>query len=94
MINFKPVDAHLLYRHCDVSLLEFETSDQLPPLDGIFGQARAVACPRRRNAAGRELRGVDRRLDCRGVVMLAVSDGSERGASAMIAPVVGFSTSK
>jgi len=42
----KPIDAQALYRRCDPALLEFETSDQLPPLDEIFGQPRAVEAVR------------------------------------------------
>ena len=38
----KPLDAQALYRSCDAALLDFETSDQLPPLKEIFGQVRAV----------------------------------------------------
>ena len=42
MTDLKPIDAQALYRPCDPALLDFETSDQLPPLDEIFGQVRAV----------------------------------------------------
>ncbi|BAO30764.1 Lon protease family protein [Sulfuritalea hydrogenivorans] len=42
MNDLKPLDTQALYRHCDSALLDFETSDQLPPLDEVFGQARAV----------------------------------------------------
>lgn len=42
MTEFKPVDVQALYRPCDPALLDFETSDQLPRSDEIFGQARAV----------------------------------------------------
>jgi len=40
--DLKPLDAQALYRRCDPALLDCETSDQLPPLEEIFGQARAV----------------------------------------------------
>ena len=42
MTDLKPVAPQALYRACDPALLEFETSDQLQPLDAIFGQIRAV----------------------------------------------------
>ncbi|MCK9389410.1 MAG: AAA family ATPase [Sulfuritalea sp.] len=42
MNDLKPLDAQALYRRCDPALLDCETSDQLPPLEEIFGQARAV----------------------------------------------------
>ena len=42
MTDLKPIDAQALYRRCDPALLDFETSDRLPPLDEIFGQQRAV----------------------------------------------------
>ena len=42
MTDLKPIDAQALYRRCDPALLDFETSDRLPPLDEIFGQVRAV----------------------------------------------------
>lgn len=44
--DLKPVALQALYRACDPALLDFETSDQLPPLDEIFGQARAVEAVR------------------------------------------------
>ena len=42
MNELKPIDALALCRRCDPALLDFETSDQLPPLEEIFGQWRAV----------------------------------------------------
>lgn len=42
MTDLKPVAPQALYRACDPALLDFETSDQLPPLEEIFGQRRAV----------------------------------------------------
>ncbi|MDP2132783.1 MAG: ATP-binding protein, partial [Sulfuritalea sp.] len=42
MTDLKPVAPQALYRACDPALLEFKTSDQLQPLDVIFGQIRAV----------------------------------------------------
>jgi predicted ATP-dependent protease len=44
--ELKPIDAQDLYRRCDPALLDFQTSDQLPPLDEIFGQLRAVEAVR------------------------------------------------
>jgi lon-related putative ATP-dependent protease len=46
LTDLKPVDAQALYRRCDPALLDFETSDQLPPLEEIFGQPRAVEAVR------------------------------------------------
>lgn len=42
MTDLKPLAAQALYRCCDLAGLDFETSDQLPPLGEIFGQPRAV----------------------------------------------------
>ncbi len=44
--DLKPVAVQALYRRCDPALLDFETSDQLPPLEEIFGQVRAVEAVR------------------------------------------------
>jgi len=46
LTDLKPVDAQALYRRCDPALLDFETSDQLLPLQEIFGQPRAVEAVR------------------------------------------------
>ncbi|OHC64197.1 MAG: ATP-dependent protease [Rhodocyclales bacterium RIFCSPLOWO2_02_FULL_63_24] len=46
MNDLKPLPAPALYSSCDPALLDFETSDQLPPLDEIFGQVRAVEAVR------------------------------------------------
>ena len=46
MTDLKPVAPQALYRACDPALLDFETSDQLPPLEEIFGQVRAVEAVR------------------------------------------------
>jgi predicted ATP-dependent protease len=46
VIDAKPIEAQALYRPCDRALLDFETTDQLPPLDDIFGQRRAVEAVR------------------------------------------------
>jgi predicted ATP-dependent protease len=44
--DLKPLDAQALYRCCDPTLLDFERSDQLPPLTEIFGQPRAMEAVR------------------------------------------------
>ncbi|WP_311945468.1 Lon protease family protein [Halomonas piscis] len=38
----EPLAADRLYRHCDPDSLDFETSDELGPLDQLIGQERAL----------------------------------------------------
>lgn len=40
--DLEPVAPQALLARCDPALLDFETSDQQPPLDQVFGQTRAV----------------------------------------------------
>lgn len=42
MPEIKPIDPQLLYRHCDPSLLEFETTADLTGATEIVGQSRAT----------------------------------------------------
>lgn len=39
----KPLSVDDLYKCCDEKVLQFETTDELPPLEGTIGQARALS---------------------------------------------------
>jgi len=42
MPKITPLEAHLLLRHCDPALLDFETTDELDEAADIVGQSRAL----------------------------------------------------
>ncbi|MEW5891126.1 MAG: Lon protease family protein [Pseudomonadota bacterium] len=46
MRQLLPLSADLLCRRCDEALLPFDTTAELPPLDGTVGQARAIDATR------------------------------------------------
>lgn len=46
MPEIKPLEVQVLCRRCDPALLDFDTTDQLPDAEEIFGQSRAVEAVR------------------------------------------------
>ena len=42
MPEVPPLDPQILYTRCDPRLFDFETTENLPEPDEVFGQARAV----------------------------------------------------